>query len=1043
VTLGNSDINFLFQPNNPKDYTPKHINIDEYIDSSQPTNSYSYIVNSISDHSVVLDVGCSYGYLGQWLHKHKKCTVFGLDINKEAINYIREKECYQDVFCIDLDYPEKNQDELKKFSSYSNFFDFVICADVIEHVKDPTKVLSLLGTTLKYGGQIVASIPNISNIDIILNLIEGRFNYAQFGILDNTHLRFFTEKSFFEWILYCNEYFKDFKFDVKMIGTTKYISEFCFEIKRLFPDFYNLIADVCNQHDILQYIFVLTKLNKHSTLFGFNKVFLGSDYSNIKNINSVLAEYKYTINILRSAVDEKEKEIYRLNVELNQASDKMKEIQNRLNETNHRLNQLKFELNLIHNSGFWKVALIYYKIRDNVWPLNVLYRYIKERRLKYKRHILASDSKYVSNVAQSKTKEKVKSIQEFRQLSFSHKIDIIFFSVIDWDFRYQRPQHLASILSNKGHRVFYFNSGFNAGDINIVDIKKNLKVITLFNDKASRVYDADFDKDLDNQLKVLDNFIEVNYIKDCILIVEYPSWHPIVEYLKQKYNFKVIFDYLDDFTGFNTSNQILNASYKSLMNISDHVITVSKFLYDKAVKENDNVTIIRNGTEFHHFNKAFCAIGRDKVADRRPVVGYYGAIAEWFNVDIVTFVAEKRPEWDIVLIGDTTYTDAERLRKHHNIKLMGEKSYQELPNLLSNFDVCMIPFNAETDLIKATNPVKFYEYLSAGKKVVATEIPELEEFRDKLVYLSNDKQKFLEYLELCINNKDTLEPVNRKLDFAREQDWEKRVKAVSEIIKDVHELVSIVIVTYNNLNYTIECIESIIRKTAYPNYEIIIVDNNSTDDTPKYLKNLQENYDNIHVILNDENYGFAKGNNIGIQNSSGEYIILLNNDTVVTRGWLTNLIKHLQRDDSLAMVGPVTNSIGNEAKINVDYNSIEDMDWFAEQYTSMNFNKLYTDINVLAMFCVAIKRSIIEEIGYLDESFGIGMFEDDDYSLRVIDKGYKIACAEDVFIHHYGSASFRKLQDEKYRLIFEENKKKFEDKWNRKWTPHQYRKGVN
>lgn len=119
------------------------------------------------------------------------------------------------------------------------------------------------------------------------------------------------------------------------------------------------------------------------------------------------------------------------------------------------------------------------------------------------------------------------------------------------------------------------------------------------------------------------------------------------------------------------------------------------------------------------------------------MIGYYGAVSHWFDWEKVCYVAKNLPQCDVVIIGAVTeYRD--KLEGYENIKLLGEKDYQELPEHLAYFDVCLIPFETSTDLIKATNPVKFYEYLSAGKRVVATEIPELEPYRDRYVYMSND-----------------------------------------------------------------------------------------------------------------------------------------------------------------------------------------------------------------------------------------------------------------------------------------------------------------
>jgi len=295
-------------------------------------------------------------------------------------------------------------------------------------------------------------------------------------------------------------------------------------------------------------------------------------------------------------------------------------------------------------------------------------------------------------------------------------------------------------------------------------------------------------------------------------------------------------------------------------------------------------------------------------------------------------------------------------------------------------------------------------------------------YRDNYVYLANENEKFLEYVDICIEGKDNLASREEIINFAKSQDWEIRCSNILSEINSTFELVSIIIVTYNNLQYTKECLKSIGEYTQYPNYEIIIIDNLSEDGTKDYLMSIEKEYENIRVILNNENIGFARGNNIGLREANGEYLVLLNNDTVVTKGWLSTFIKHFKRNGkTYGMFCPVTNEIGNEAKINVNYKDIKEMHMFAEEYTLKNINRLYKDINVLAMFCVIFKREVYEKVGDLDENFIRGMFEDDDYSYRIKKEGYKIACVEDVFIHHKGGASFKKLNSEEYKYIFSKN----------------------
>ncbi|MGW8249849.1 MAG: glycosyltransferase family 2 protein, partial [Anaerolineales bacterium] len=248
---------------------------------------------------------------------------------------------------------------------------------------------------------------------------------------------------------------------------------------------------------------------------------------------------------------------------------------------------------------------------------------------------------------------------------------------------------------------------------------------------------------------------------------------------------------------------------------------------------------------------------------------------------------------------------------------------------------------------------------------------------------------------------------------------------------------SILILTYNNIGYTRQCLESISAKTAYPNYEVVVVDNASTDGTVEFLQEYAAGHTGIRLVINQENRGFAAGNNQGIAASTGEYIVFLNNDTIVTLGWLSGLISHL-RDPAVGAVGPVTNSAGNESKIGVDYSEISDLDDFARRHAQAHNGESF-EIRMLALFCMLVRRSVIEQVGVLDERFGVGMYEDDDFSLRIRQKGYRLLCAEDVYIHHWGSASFSQIDAERIQRLHIENRAKFEAKWGTEWQPHRWR----
>ena len=163
----------------------------------------------------------------------------------------------------------------------------------------------------------------------------------------------------------------------------------------------------------------------------------------------------------------------------------------------------------------------------------------------------------------------------------------------------------------------------------------------------------------------------------------------------------------------------------------------------------------------------------------------------------------------------------------------------------------------------------------------------------------------------------------------------------------------------------------------------------------------------------------------------------VNNDTIVPRGALSALIRHLHRDPTLGLVGPVTNGTGNEARIHVGYTELSDLSSWSEDWMRAHDGELF-EIPMLAMFCVAMRRETLERVGFLDERFGVGMFEDDDYARRVRDAGYRIACARDSYVHHWRRAAFSAMPDDQYQRLFERNRRAFEDKWGVAWTPHAY-----
>lgn len=222
-------------------------------------------------------------------------------------------------------------------------------------------------------------------------------------------------------------------------------------------------------------------------------------------------------------------------------------------------------------------------------------------------------------------------------------------------------------------------------------------------------------------------------------------------------------------------------------------------------------------------------------------------------------------------------------------------------------------------------------------------------------------------------------------------------------------LVSIIIVNYNGRSYLEECFASLMKVT-YPNYEIIIVDNNSSDDSIEFVKN---NFPKIMIIKLEKNYGFAEPNNIGAKNARGDFLLFLNNDTIVEPNFVSELVKVITQNSKIAICQSLL------LKPNGDIDSSGDfVDIYGRAFNSRNKVTSVQRILSARGASMLINKKIFQELGGFDENF-FASFEDVDLGWRACICGYDVMLVPNSIVYHEGSQTIKKISSE---LVFHSTK---------------------
>lgn len=247
----------------------------------------------------------------------------------------------------------------------------------------------------------------------------------------------------------------------------------------------------------------------------------------------------------------------------------------------------------------------------------------------------------------------------------------------------------------------------------------------------------------------------------------------------------VVYYCTDEFSQFSyLDGARLLAEEEQLCRRADVVFTTARTLLERRRALNPQTHLALHGVDHQHFAAALAPeteVPAELAGAPRPILGFFGWIHDWIDLDLIAYLAERRPAWTIALIGKAS-VDLSRLRRYPNVRILGRRPYAVLPAYCKAFSVGLLPF-VVNELTRSVNPIKLREYLSAGLPVVSTDLPETRDYQE-ICHITQSAEEFLSACEQALDTDTAALRLSRSRAMANET-WEARVHQLGRIVNEV------------------------------------------------------------------------------------------------------------------------------------------------------------------------------------------------------------------------------------------------------------------
>ncbi|MBE1274789.1 glycosyltransferase [Enterovibrio baiacu] len=990
-------------------------------------DSLYYVSQSISNNSEVLDVGCWEGSLGEFLIREKSCIVDGIELYHEA--GVKAEKFYRNVFFNDLETFESNY--------IQSTYDYVVCADVLEHVRNPAAVLSELKKLLKPSGKLIVSVPNVAYGGVIAEMLSGKFEYRERGILDNTHYRFFTRDSIVKLV-------NSLGFGVNRIDAVQahikesefaesLVSEFPFDLKRVLSNTkdsgtyqFVLVCDSDAEKKIIE-----SNIGIDNTIKFQSKVYWANgveDYCETRS-DVLLASLSLRNRLSFECQDLNSECRVRIDVSDFEGYFKIHELR-----ISTDANKILFDMSS-SKGGFTTIGCSIEQSHEQYGYLllkstssdSFIEVHIDENSEKPLKVEL--DFIYVSSLSESDLYSEIENLKD-KNRSLERDIQTIdetLHSVLNSSsWRITKPVRLLGYIRNGDKKALKKVILNNISALRALQILRGRgesvstltsKAIGILKDEGiqalyrriSRVIRGDRTsrhgnylswiklddkRSLDKENEMIDFLskkdgplisiimptynTEEKYLRFCVESVirqSYPNWELCIaddastdenvlrvlkEYQVQDSRIKLV-ERSENGHISNASNSALEIATGEWLALLDHDDELHKHALSYVVYQ-----LIKNPqTEFVYTDE-----------DKIDAIG--NRIDPHFKTD-----------WNLDLLYSQNYVSHLGVYKTDIIRKIG--GFRVGYEGSQDYDL-LLRYSREINHnnISHIPKVLYHWRILEGSTALAS--------GEKLYTTTAGINALIDHFKVRNENVSVVQGMNPNTYKVR---WE-----INEEPK-----VSLIIPTYNGHEITKRAIDSILEKTTYKNFEIILVDNNSDD--PESLEYFEEvsKHEKVTLLRYPMPFNYSAINNYAVARSTGEIVGLVNNDVeVINKEWLSEMVSFAIRKD-IGCVGAKLyypdNTIQHAGVVlgigGVAGHSHKHFHRSADGYFSRL--KLVQNISAVTAACLIVRKDIYNQVGGLNENDLKVAFNDVDFCLKVRQMGYNNLWTPYAELYHYESIS--------------------------------------